>query len=164
MEESFCISALERALRLYGQPEIFNTDQGAQFTSRAFTEILKNHEIRISMDGKGRALDNIMVERLWRSVKYEEIYLHEYESVAALKKALNQYFHYFNYERPHQSFGDSTPTEVYEGKQGSTGEKTNKYEEEIKRALVMKEPADCCSKSTLTEHTLIHNKMVSITK
>ena len=164
MEESFCISALERALRLYGQPEIFNTDQGAQFTSRAFTGILKNHEIRISMDGKGRALDNIMVERLWRSVKYEEVYLHEYESVTALKKALNQYFHYFNYERPHQSFGDSTPAEVYEGKQNSTGEKTNKEEEETSNDLVIKGSVGCCSKNTLTEHPLIHNLAISTIK
>jgi len=139
MEESFCISALERALRLYGKPEIFNTDQGSQFTGRAFTKILKENEIKISMDGKGRALDNIMVERLWRSVKYEEIYLHEYESVTALKKALNYYFHYFNNERPHQSFGDATPAEVYDGgKQHSTGHNTSKEEDETRAGLVMK--------------------------
>ncbi len=142
MEESFCINALERALRLYGQPEIFNTDQGSQFTSRAFTKILKENEIRISMDGKGRALDNIMVERLWRSVKYEEIYLHEYESVTALKKALNHYFHYFNYERPHQSFSYATPAEIYGGKQYSTAHKTSEEE------------------NTLTEFTNIKNQSI----
>jgi len=113
MDEAFCVSALERALRLYGKPKIFNTDQGSQFTSHAFTGILIAHDIKISMDGKGRALDNIMVERLWRSVKYEEIYLNEYESVAALKKSLKRYFQYYNYERPHQSFGDATPAERY---------------------------------------------------
>ena len=111
MEDSFCVSVLERALRLYPKPEIFNTDQGVQFTGKAFTDVLKSHDIKISMDGKGRALDNIFIERLWRSVKYEEIYLHEYQDVAHLKRSLKKYFHFYNTERPHQSLNDSTPVE-----------------------------------------------------
>lgn len=113
MEEGFCISALESALRRHGRPQIFNTDQGAQFTGEAFTGTLKGAEVAISMDGKGRAMDNIMVERLWRSVKYEEIYLHDYESVGKLTAALRQYFTFYNTERPHQSHGGRTPAEVY---------------------------------------------------
>jgi len=115
MDESFCVSALERALRLHPKPEIFNTDQGAQFTGKAFTDTLKDADIRISMDGKGRALDNIMIERLWRSVKYEEIYLNEYPSADALRKSLKKYFHFYNTERPHQSFDGATPREMYLG-------------------------------------------------
>ena len=115
MDESFCVSALERALRLYPKPEIFNTDQGSQFTGKAFTDVLKGAGIQISMDGKGRALDNIMIERLWRSVKYKEVYLNEYPSVDALRKSLRTYFHFYNMERPHQSFDGATPQEMYLG-------------------------------------------------
>lgn len=113
MEESFCVSALERALRCYGPPEIFNTDQGSQYTGNAFTGVLKDHGIRISMDGKGRAMDNIMVERLWRTVKYEDIYIKDYESVKELVKGLREYFDFYNNERPHQSLGGSTPAGIY---------------------------------------------------
>jgi len=115
MDSSFCVSALERAIRLYGKPEIFNTDQGSQFTSEAFTGVLKQHEIKISMDGKGRWMDNVFIERLWRSVKYEDIYLKEYKSVEELRCGLKQYFQYYNYERTHQSHGILTPAEVYTG-------------------------------------------------
>lgn len=114
MDDSFCVSALEKAIRRYGKPEIFNTDQGSQFTGKAFTDVLKAHGIRISMDGKGRALDNIMIERLWRSVKYEEIYLNDYASVLALIQSLEIYFDFYNTERPHTSFGVRTPAEVYD--------------------------------------------------
>ena len=120
MDDSLFVSALERALRLYPAPEIFNTDQGSQFTGNAFTGVLKDHSIKISMDGKGRALDNIMVERLWRSVKYEEIYLKDYVSVAELKRSLKSYFRCYNHERPHQSFDGATPEEVYQGLQGAS--------------------------------------------
>lgn len=126
MDESFCVSALERALRLYPKPEIFNSDQGSQFTGKAFTDVLKAHDIRISMDGKGRCMDNIFIERLWRSVKYEEIYLNDYANTEALRKALRVYFHFYNTERPHQSFKGATPLEIY---QKSIGDK----KEEIKR-------------------------------
>ena len=116
MEEAFCVSALESALRRHGRPEIFNTDQGSQFTGEAFTGVLKAAEVDISMDGKGRAMDNIMVERLWRSVKYEEVYLKDYESVGELTVALKRYFAFYNEERPHQSHGGRTPAEVYYGR------------------------------------------------
>ena len=113
MDVSFCVSALERAIRNYGAPGIFNTDQGAQFTSNAFTDVLKQNGIKISMDGKGRALDNIFIERLWRSLKYEEIYLKEYQTAEDLKKSLSVYFMFFNTERPHKSLETATPDEYY---------------------------------------------------
>jgi putative transposase len=115
LEEHFCVSALERALRRHGCPEIFNTDQGAQYTGEAFTGVLKAHGVRISMDGKGRALVNIMVERLWRSVKYEEVYPKEYGSVRELVQGLRQYFEFYNHQRPHQSLAARTPAEAYRG-------------------------------------------------
>jgi len=115
MDNEFCVSALERALRCHGTLSIFNTDQGSQFTGKAFTDVLKKHGIRISMDGKGRAMDNIFIERLWRSVKYEEIYLKEYASVRDLVIALKQYFEFYKFERPHQSLSGKTPGEVYWG-------------------------------------------------
>lgn len=116
MQEDFCVSALESALRRHGEPELFNTDQGVQYTGQAFTGVLKDKGIRISMDGKGRAMDNIMIERLWRSVKYEEIYLKDYESVSELITALRVYFDFYNHERPHQGLGGATPVQVYHGR------------------------------------------------
>ena len=113
MDDDFCVNALESAIRRYGRPDIFNTDQGAQFTSKNFTDVLANNGIRISMDGKGRAMDNIFIERLWRSVKYEEIYLHEYQNVKELIRALKMYFEFYNNERTHQSLDDGTPAESY---------------------------------------------------
>ena len=115
MEEEFCVSALQSALRRHGRPQIFNTDQGSQFTGTTFTGVLKDAKVDISMDGKGRAMDNIMVERLWRSVKYEEVYLKDYASVPELIVALRAYFDFYNNERPHQSHGGATPAEVYRG-------------------------------------------------
>ena len=115
MDESFCVSALERALRRQGRPEIFNTDQGSQYTGETFIGILKDHGIRISMDGKGRAMDNIMVERLWRTVKYEDIYTKDYDSVQELIEGLRTYFWFYNNERTHQSLGNTTPAETYWG-------------------------------------------------
>ncbi len=113
MDGSFCVSSLGTALRIHGSPEVFNTDQGSPYTGKAFTEVLQEHGIRISMDGKGRAMDNIMVERLWRSVKYEEVYTKEYPGVTELIQGLKKYFHFYNNERPHQRLGDKTPFEVY---------------------------------------------------
>lgn len=113
LDSSFCVEALQEAIDVYGAPEIFNTDQGSQFTSEAFTDVLKAHDVRISMDGKGRWLDNVFVERLWRSLKYEEVYLKAYESVAEARRAIGAYFRYFNAERGHQSFGMKTPDEVF---------------------------------------------------
>lgn len=112
MESDFCISALKRALH-HRKPTIFNTDQGSQFTSNAFTGILKEHGISISMDGRGRALDNIFVERLWRSVKYEEVYLHDYQSVPQAIEGLRKYFLFYNRVRLHQSLEYKTPEDVY---------------------------------------------------
>ena len=113
MDTAFCVEALEEALSVYGPPEIFNTDQGSQFTSEAFTRMLKAHKVRISMDGKGRALDNIFVERLWRSVKYEEIYLKQYQSMQEAKAGLVTYFRFYNHQRPHQALENRTPAEVH---------------------------------------------------
>lgn len=115
LETAFCLEALEGALSGYGPPGIFNTDQGSQFTSAAFTERLTAAEIAISMDGRGRVFDNIFVERLWRSVKYESIYLNEFADVPALLSGLDTYFRYFNHDRPHQGLGERTPAEVYYG-------------------------------------------------
>ena len=115
MENDFCISALESAIRIYGVPKMFNTDQGAQFTSAGFIGVLNRNKIKISMDGKGRWMDNVFIERLWRSVKYEDIYLKEYHTVVALRQGLGLYFLFYNKERPHQSFGMYTPSEVYDG-------------------------------------------------
>lgn len=114
MESNFCVEALEQAIRKYGVPDIFNTDQGPQFTCAAFTDVLKLAGARISMDGRGRALDNVFVERLWRTVKYEEVYLHDYATVEEAIEALKRYFVFYNTERQHQSLGYQTPQEVYE--------------------------------------------------
>ena len=108
------VKALEEALARHGRPEIFNTDQGSQFTSDDFTGILKDHGITISMDGKGRCMDNIFVERLWRSLKYEEVYLNAYASVAEAKTGIGAWLDFYNKERPHQSLGYRTPRQIYE--------------------------------------------------
>ena len=112
LEADFCVTALEQALAT-SRPEIFNSDQGSQFTSDCFTGLLRDAGVLISMDGAGRAFDNIMVERLWRSVKYEEVYLKDYQTVAESKLGLGRYFEFYNNERPHQSLDYRTPAEVY---------------------------------------------------
>jgi putative transposase len=116
MDTGFCVAALEEALSR-GRPEIFNTDQGAQFTSEAFTGLLLEQGIRVSMDGKGRYLDNIFVERLWRSIKYEEVYLKAYQSVAEARAGINAYLEFYNRQRPHQALGYRTPAEMYQNGQ-----------------------------------------------
>jgi putative transposase len=113
MDVHFCIDALEDAIAAHGPPEIFNTDQGSQFTSEEFTDVLKQHGIRISMDGKGRWVDNVFVERLWRSVKYEEVYLRAYDSIIDARQSLGEYFAFYNTERRHQSLDRHTPDSVY---------------------------------------------------
>jgi putative transposase len=115
MSSAFCVEALNEALERFGTPEIFNTDQGSQFTDCDFTAPLLAKGIRVSMDGKGRWIDNVFVERLWRSVKYELVYLHAHESIRALKVTLGEYFDFFNAARPHQSLDYRTPDEVYFG-------------------------------------------------
>jgi putative transposase len=117
MDSDFCVDALEEAIARYGAPEIFNTDQGAQFTSEAFTSVLKAHDIRISMDGKGRWIDNVFIERLWRSVKYEEVYLHAYDSVNQARTGIGRYLEFYNSERKHQSL-EMTPDQAYFGETG----------------------------------------------
>lgn len=112
MEKEFCIEALEQSLKS-AKPEIFNSDQGSQFTSHEFTEKLEEHGIRISMDGRGRCLDNIFTERLWKSVKYEEVYLKSYGTVQEAKESLQNYFDFYNNRRPHQSLNYKTPAEIY---------------------------------------------------
>ena len=114
MEITFCLDTLQAALA-YGPPQIFNSDQGAQFTSEKFTGILKDRGIKISMDGKGRCLDNVWIERLWRSVKYEGVYLNEYETAVEAWQQLAKYFRYYNFERPHQALDYATPASAYFG-------------------------------------------------
>lgn len=113
LTSDFCVAALEEAIDRFGTPEIFNTDQGTQFTSTAFLDVLRRHEIRISMDGKGRWRDNVFVERLWRSVKYDEGYLHAYETVSDVRAGLGRYLTFFNDRRPHTALGGRTPDVAY---------------------------------------------------
>jgi putative transposase len=113
MSTDFCLEALEEALAKHGSPAIFNTDQGSQFTSESFTDVLKARGIKISMDGKGRWVDNVFVERLWRSLKYEQVYLHAYESVAQATAGIAAYLDFFNRARPHSALGAQTPDAAY---------------------------------------------------
>ena len=114
LETGFCAEALRDALG-QGTPDVFNTDQGSQFTSREFTQILQDRGVKISMDGRGRYQDNILVERLWRTVKYEEVYLRAYTNSLEALKALREYFRFYNERRPHQTLGYRTPAEVFYG-------------------------------------------------
>lgn len=118
MEAAFCVDCLEDALGVYEKPEIFNSDQGSQFTSLVFVNVLKREGIAISMDGRGRVFDNIFVERLWRSVKYEDVYLKGYSTMNELTLGLADYFAFYNGERPHQSLGQKTPNIVYQSAMG----------------------------------------------
>ncbi|MGI9814794.1 IS3-like element ISPpu29 family transposase [Pseudomonas aeruginosa] len=127
MDASFCVDCLEDALREHGRPEVFNSDQGSQFTSAAFTGVLKREGVAISMDGRGRALDNIFVERLWRNVKHEDVYLKGYANMAELTVGLAQYFAFYNAERPHQSLGYKTPASVYRSGIGGGALIADKY-------------------------------------
>jgi putative transposase len=115
LDTDFCLQAVEEALQIYGPPEIFNTDQGAQFTSRAFTGLLDQHQIRISMDGRGRVQDNIFIERLWWTTKYQYLYLRSFDNGSELRFGLEGWFRFYNQERPHQTFDILTPAEVYNG-------------------------------------------------
>jgi len=116
MTTDFCIEGVEAAIRDYGTPEIFNTDQGSQFTDKDFIGLLEKHSIQISMDGKGSWRDNVFVERLWKSVKYEEVYLHAYDSVADARRGLGRYFLFYNQRRPHSALDRQTPDMVYFGR------------------------------------------------
>ena len=113
MEADFCVEALEEALARFGKPEIFNTDQGSQFTSQAFTGVLLREGIAISMDGRGAWRDNVIVERLWRSVKYEEVYLRAYGAVSEARASIGRYLNFYNGKRPHSSLAARTPDQTY---------------------------------------------------
>ncbi len=115
LETTFCVEALQEALARYGCPEIFNTDQGSQFTSEELTSVVLEHGIKISMDGKGRCIDNIFIERLWRSLKYEEVYLYAYDNVQAAREGIARYIDFYNDERPHTALGYQTPASFYDG-------------------------------------------------
>jgi len=132
LDSGFCVDCLEQALQAYGSPEIFNTDQGCQFTSEAFTGALKAHGIAISMDGRGRALDNIFVERLWRSVKHEDVYLRGYATLPELLLGLTEYFVFYNTERTHQSLDYATPEVVYRTASGGGATIVDKFSERKK--------------------------------
>ena len=127
LDGRFCVECLEQALRVFGHPEIFNTDQGSQYTRKTFTDVLKQHGIHISMDGRGRALDNIFVERLWRSVKYEDIYLKGYVTIPELQLGLTAYFAFYNTERFHQSLDYRTPDQVYRTASGGGAKIMDKF-------------------------------------
>jgi putative transposase len=116
LDSSFCTASLEEAIAKYSKPEIFNTDQGAQYTSEEFTRVLKENNIKISMDGKGRWVDNVFIERLWKSLKYECIYLQEFENALQVKQAISQWIKFYNDIRPHSTFNGRTPGEVYHQK------------------------------------------------
>jgi putative transposase len=115
MEARFCVDALDEAIALHGAPEVFNTDQGSQFTSSEFTSVLEGHGVAISMDGRGRWIDNVFIERFWRSLKYESVYLHAYEDLAAARSGIGAYIRYYNSRRRHASLGRRTPDAVYAG-------------------------------------------------
>jgi len=136
MEAVFCVDCLEEALRIHGKPEIFNSDQGSQFTSEAFTDVLKREGVVISMDGRGRAFDNIFVERLWRSVKHEDVYLKDYATMGELMIGLAEYFSFYNGERPHQSLGQKTPDIVYRTAIGGGAVIVDKFPRVVEAPLV----------------------------
>jgi putative transposase len=127
LDAGFCVDCLEEALRTHGRPEIFNTDQGSQFTSEAFTKVLLDAGISISMDGRGRALDNIFVERLWRTVKYEDMYLRSYGGLPELLLGLTEYFAFYNGERAHQGLGNRTPDAVHRSGEGGGAEFVDRF-------------------------------------
>lgn len=131
MDAIFAVDCLEDALRRYGSPEIFNTDQGSQFTSSSFTKVLKREGCKISMDGRGRALDNIFVERLWRSVKYEDIYIKGYGGMAELTTGMAAYFLFYNGERPHQALSNLTPIEVHTSGEGGGAKIVDRFGAEV---------------------------------
>ncbi|EHQ53783.1 integrase catalytic subunit [Ectothiorhodospira sp. PHS-1] len=127
MDATFCVDCLEEALQLYGSPEVFNSDQGSQFTAESFTGVLKREGVTISMDGRGRAFDNIFVERLWRTVKYEDVYLKGYANLKEVTLGLMDYFAFYNGERPHAALANETPDTVYRNRQGGGALIVDKY-------------------------------------
>ena len=153
LEADFCVDALDEALG-QGVPEVFNTDQGSQFTSRGVTQILKDHGVKISMDGKGRYQDNIMVERLWRTVKYEEVYLKAYAGAGEARKELGAYFHFYNNQRPHQALGYRTPAEVFHGHPTTVGENVS---DRIRVSNLILEPDSGAAGLSLNSNPILSN-------
>jgi putative transposase len=153
MDATFCVDCLEEALRAHGKPEVFNSDQGSQFTSDAFTGVLKREGIVISMDGRGRAFDNIFVERLWRSVKHEDVYLKGYASMGELTVGLTEYFIFYNTERPHQSLGQKTPEIVYRSAIGGGAVIVDKFPRAVDETPVPLRSTGVSSTAEATENT-----------
>ena len=149
LDSDFCIDCLEQSLRTYGNPEIFNSDQGCQFTSEPFTGRLRALNIAISMDGRGRALDNIFVERLWRSVKHEDVYLKGYVTMPELHQGLTEYFVFYNTERTHQSLSYCTPEQVYTTASGGGARIVDKFTERKTTLNIGAAPASCLSSGTI---------------
>lgn len=141
LEAGFCVDCLDDALRVHGQPAVFNTDQGSQFTSVAFTGVLLDAGIDISMDGRGRALDNLFVERLWRTVKYEDVYIKGYASLPELLLGLTAYFACYNGERPHQSLGYRTPDDVYRSGNGGGASSVARFGDSAAPVATVREAA-----------------------
>ena len=137
MESEFCITALTNGIQSHGTPEISNTDQGSQFTDRKFIAVLKDHTVRISMDGRGRYIDNIFTERLWRSLKYEEVYLKSYQDIEDARNNIADYFQFYNERRPHQSLDYQTPAEVYYQNKQSPQESKKKLQVFNRRSTSM---------------------------
>ena len=159
MEAVFCVDCLEEAIRRHGKPEIFNSDQGSQFTSDAFTGVLIREGVTISMDGRGRAFDNIFVERLWRNVKYEDVYLKGYATMSELQKGLKEYFFLYNGERPHQSLGNRTPDVVYQTGIGGGALIVDKFPHAEKEAKAKaKTEATATSKTTAKSNASTEKK------
>jgi putative transposase len=131
LDSDFCVAALEDALEKYGTPEIFNTDQGSQFTSYEFTQTLKDSGVKISMDGRGRWMDNVMIERIWRTLKYGFVYLHAFDNGHDLKRGLGSWINMYNTRRPHSSLGDRTPYEAYNGLEIQIWEKDDRMTESL---------------------------------
>jgi putative transposase len=115
LESTFCVEALQEALERFPKPDIFNTDQGSQFTAEVFTKVLRDASVTISMDGKGRCIDNVFVERVWRSLKYEEVFLHAYDNLDEARAGIGRYFEFYNFKRQHQALGYQTPDAFYRG-------------------------------------------------
>jgi putative transposase len=163
LDSGFCVDCLEQSLRAYGTPEIFNTDQGCQFTSDAFTGVLKSHGVAISMDGRGRALDNIFVERLWRSVKHEDVYLKGYVNMLGLQLGLTEYFEFYNTERPHQSLNNLTPLQVYRTASGGGARIVDKFVERKTTLKIGAAPVSCYQPST-TLNSVIYVLSIGFTQ
>jgi putative transposase len=152
MEAVFCVDCLEEALRHHGKPEVFNSDQGSQFTSEAFTGVLKREGVEISMDGRGRAFDNIFVERLWRNVKYEDVYLKGYATMPELLLGLTAYFVFYNGERPHQALGNETPDTVYQTAVGGGAMIVDKFPRAVEASSVpLRSTADASTASSTSK-------------